>query len=136
MISRPYYCWFACLDSTAAAWMCGVVDQISGEPIALPPTQRLAELVPIDSPAISIATAWCGGIAFGDETRLMLLALENAGQLPSGLVYILCDQTDPERYEIIRTNHPAGAAVIGLQWTGESTSQALAILGLQRRVSE
>lgn len=131
-MTRPYYCWFACLSPEAAAWLCGVVDSISGEPTGTDPTTRLAPLVPAGSPPGTAATAWTGGIGFGPQTDALMTAMEQADQLPPGLVYVLCDQTDAGRYEIVRTNHPAGSAFVGLQWWGESMAQALALVGLQR----
>lgn len=130
--NRPYYCWLCCTDETAAAWVCSLVDTLTGEPIATPPTQRLAPLVPTGSGPGTPATAWCGGIGMGEATVANLTQLEDAGQLPTSLLYVLCDQTDADRYEIVRTNHPAGSAFIGLQWWGESMTQALALVGLQR----
>ena len=132
MQNRPYYCWLCCTSPDAAAWVCGMVDQLTDEPIALPPTQRLAPLVPTGSPPGTAATAWCGGIAMGEASVAGLAATEDAGQLPAGVLYVLCDQTDADRYEIVRTNHPAGSAFIGLAWVGESMNQALALVGLQR----
>lgn len=109
-----------------------MVDTLTGEPIALTPTQRLSPLVPMGSPPGTAATAWCGGIAMGETSVAGLAATEDAGQLPAGVLYVLCDQTDADRYEIVRTNHPAGSAFIGLAWVGESMAQALALVGLQR----
>lgn len=68
----------------------------------------------------------------GSASVAGLAATEGAGQLPAGVLYVLCDQTDADRYVITRTNHPAGAAFIGLAWVGESMPQALALIGLQR----
>lgn len=134
--NRPYYCWLCCTDETAAAWVCSLVDTLTGEPIATPPAQRLAPLVPTGSPPGTAATAWCGGIGMGETTVANLTALEDAGQLPASLLYVLCDQTDHDRYEIVRTNHPAGEAFVGLQWWGESMTQALTLVGLQRPAAE
>ena len=130
--TRPYYCWLCCTSPAAAAWVCGMVDTLTGEPIATPPTQRLAPLVPIGSPPGTAATAWCGGIAMGEASVANLTALEATGNLPTGVLYVLCDQTDVDRYGIIKTNHPAGEAFIGLQWVGDSMNQALAMIGLER----
>lgn len=132
MQNRPFYCWLCCTTTTAAAWVCSLVDTLTGEPIATPPTQRLAPLVPTGSPPGTPATAWCGGIGMGEATVSNLTALEDSGNLPAGLLYVLCDQTNADRYEIIKTNHPAGQAFIGLQWVGESMTQALALIGLER----
>ena len=136
MQNRPYYCWLCCTSPDAAAWACGLVDSLTGEPVATAPTDRLAPLVPTGSKPGTPATAWCGGIGMGAGVVADLTAMEDAGQLPAGVMYVLCDQSDADRYVITRTNHPAGAAFLGLAWVGESMSQALALVGLQRPASE
>ena len=136
MQNYPFYCWLCCTSPEAAAWVCGLVDSLTGEPVATAPTDRLAPLVPTGSPPGTPATAWCGGIGMGGGVVANLTAMEDAGQLPPDVLYVLCDQTDADRYEIVRTNHPAGEAFIGLQWWGESMTQALALVGLQRPAAE
>lgn len=113
-----------------------MVDSLTGEPIAITPTDRLAPLVPTGSPAGTPATAWYGGIGMGQSSVDSLTALEGAGQLPAGLTYVLCDQTDSRNYVIIRTNHPAGEAFIGQQWWAGSMAVALEIVGLQSPAAE
>ena len=136
MQNYPFYCWLCCTSEAAAAWVCGLVDSLTGEPGAAAPTDRLAPLVPTGSPPGTPATAWCGGIGMGAGVVVNLTAMEDAGQLPANVLYVLCDQSDADRYVIMRTNHPAGEAFIGLQWWGESMTQALALVVLQRPAAE
>ena len=130
MPSKPYYSYFICTSPLAAVWVCGLVDQLTGEPVTTAPTDRLLPLVPANGPADAEATAWMGAIALGPETYATLDMLT----IPTDVWYVICDQTDPERYEILRTNYPGGQAFIGLAWVGESTDQAIGMFGLQRRV--
>ena len=66
--NRPYYGWLCCTSPAAAAWVCGLVDSLTGEPVATAPTDRLAALVPTGSEPGTAPTAWCGGIGVGAAT--------------------------------------------------------------------
>lgn len=130
-MNRPYRLHFLCTTPQAASWACQLVDTLSGEPIAQEPTERLRKLALANDPH-GQAVAWCGSLPIGTQTKAQLDALEQAGQIPTSggvptVYYCYCDETDPNRSEVIATNHPVFAQSIGLAWDIQTT---LAGLGL------
>jgi len=120
------------MSPQAAAWACGLVNQLSGETVDTEPTERLRKLALANDPHGNVV-AWCGSMMVGPQTKAQLDQLEAAGQIPTAngqptVYYCYCDETDPNRSEIMVTNHPAFAGSIGLTWDMGTTLSGLGMV--------